>query len=95
MTRRSVFPRTYYTANDPNSNSGLVHGKASIREPVITGSTADNLSITVTLQFTADTIPNTVPNYRVMLVGQYNGDEQISNAAEGYRVQMMSTPMAW
>lgn len=75
-------PRTYYTANDPNSNSGLVHGKASIREPVITGSTADNLSITVTLQFTADTIPNTVPNYRVMLVGQYNGDEQISNAAE-------------
>lgn len=76
-------PRTYYTANDPNSNSGLVHGKASIREPVITGSTADNLSITVTLQFTADTIPNTVPNYRVMLVGQYNGDEQISNAAEG------------
>ncbi len=35
------------------------------------------------LQFTADTIPNTVPNYRVMLVGQYNGDETISNAAEG------------
>lgn len=76
-------PRTYYTANDPNSNSGLVHGKASIREPVITGSTADNLSITVTLQFTADTIFNTVPNYRVMLVGKYNGNEQISNAAEG------------
>ena len=35
------------------------------------------------LQFTADTIFNTVPNYRVMLVGQYNGDETISNAAEG------------
>ena len=34
------------------------------------------------LKFTADTIPNTVPNYRVMLVGQYNGDETISNAAE-------------
>ena len=50
--------------------------------PVITGSTADDLSITVTLQFTADTIPNTVPNYRVMLVGKYTGDEQISNAAE-------------
>lgn len=66
-----------------NTNSGLVHGKAVISEPVITGSTADNLSITVTLQFTADTIPNTVPNYRVMLVGQYNGDETISNAAEG------------
>lgn len=65
-----------------NRNSGLVHGTASIREPVITGSTADNLSITVTLQFTADTIPNTVPNYRVMLVGQYTGNEQISNAAE-------------
>lgn len=65
------------------SNSGLVHGTASIREPVITGSTADNLSITVTLQFTADkTIPNTVPNYRVMLLGQYTGNEQISNAAE-------------
>lgn len=65
-----------------NRNSGLVHGTASIREPVITGSTADDLSITVTLQFTADTIPNTVPNYRVMLLGQYTGNEQISNAAE-------------
>lgn len=74
-------PKTYYSG-DKGSNSGLVHGKASIREPVITGSTADNLSITVTLQFTADTIPNTVPNYRVMLVGKYNGNEQISNAAE-------------
>lgn len=71
-----------------NKNSGLVHGKAfdtknvTMGQPVITGSTADNLSITVTLQFTADTIPNTVPNYRVMLVGKYTGDEQISNAAE-------------
>lgn len=70
-----------------NTNSGLVHGTAfstgtTMGQPVITGSTADNLSITVTLQFTADTIPNTVPNYRVMLVGQYNGDETISNAAE-------------
>lgn len=76
-------PRTYYTTGDPNSNSGLVHGTAVIKQPVITGSTADDLSITVNLQFTADTIPNTVPNYRVMLVGQYNGDETISNAAEG------------
>lgn len=75
-------PKTYYRTGDNGSNSGLVHGTASINEPVITGSTADNLSITVTLQFTADTIFNTVPNYRVMLVGQYNGDEQISNAAE-------------
>ena len=75
-------PRTYYKDNDQNRNSGLVHGKASISEPVITGSTADDLSITVTLQFTADTIFNTVPNYRVMLVGKYNGDETISNAAE-------------
>lgn len=66
-----------------NSNSGLVHGTATMGQPVITGSTADNLSITVTLQFTADTIFNTVPNYRVMLVGKYNGDETISNAAEG------------
>ena len=65
-----------------NINSGLVHGTAVIKQPVITGSTADDLSITVNLQFTADTIPNTVPNYRVMLVGQYNGNEQISNAAE-------------
>lgn len=65
-----------------NSNSGLVHGTAAINQPVITGSTADDLSITVTLQFTADTIPNTVPNYRVMLLGQYTGNEQISNAAE-------------
>ena len=78
-------PKTYYSTGDKGSNSGLVHGTASINEPVITGSTADNLSITVTLKFTADanTIPNTVPNYRVMLVGQYNGDETISNAAEG------------
>lgn len=75
-------PRTYYKDNDQNRNSGLVHGTASISEPVITGSTADDLSITVNLQFTANTIPNTVPNYRVMLVGQYNGDETISNAAE-------------
>lgn len=77
-------PRTYYNTGDSKSNSGLVHGTASINEPVITGSTADNLSITVTLKFTADanTIPNTVPNYRVMLVGQYTGNEQISNAAE-------------
>lgn len=71
-----------------NTNSGLVHGKAfdtknvTMGQPVITGSTADNLSITVTLKFTADTIPNTVPNYRVMLVGKYNGNETISNAAE-------------
>lgn len=82
-------PRTYYKDNDQNRNSGLVHGtafetnKPTMGQPVITGSTADDLSITVNLQFTADTIPNTVPNYRVMLVGQYNGDETISNAAEG------------
>lgn len=75
-------PKTYYSTGDKGSNSGLVHGKASISQPVITGSTADDLSITVNLQFTADTIPNTVPNYRVMLVGQYTGNEQISNAAE-------------
>ena len=75
-------PKTYYSG-DKGSNSGLVHGKASISQPVITGSTADDLSITVNLQFTADTIFNTVPNYRVMLVGQYTGNEQISNAAEG------------
>ena len=75
-------PKTYYSTGDKGSNSGLVHGTAAINQPVITGSTADNLSITVTLQFTADTIFNTVPNYRVMLVGQYTGDEQISNAAE-------------
>ena len=75
-------PKTYYSTGDKGSNSGLVHGTAVIKQPVITGSTADNLSITVTLQFTADTIPNTVPNYRVMLVGKYTGDEQISNAAE-------------
>lgn len=75
-------PKTYYSG-DKGSNSGLVHGTASISEPVITGSTADDLSITVNLQFTADTIFNTVPNYRVMLVGQYNGEETISNEAEG------------
>ena len=82
-------PKTYYSTGDKGSNSGLVHGtafetnKPTMGQPVITGSTADNLSITVTLQFTADTIFNTVPNYRVMLVGKYNGDEKISNAAEG------------
>lgn len=70
-----------------NTNSGLVHGTAfstgtTMGQPVITGSTADDLSITVNLQFTADTIFSTVPNYRVMLVGQYNGNETISNAAE-------------
>ena len=75
-------PKTYYSTGDKGSNSGLVHGTASISEPVITGSTADDLSITVNLQFTADTIFNTVPNYRVMLVGKYNGEETISNAAE-------------
>ena len=80
-------PKTYYSG-DKGSNSGLVHGKAfdtknvTMGQPVIAGSTADDLSITVTLQFTADTIPNTVPNYRVMLLGQYTGNEQISNAAE-------------
>lgn len=75
-------PKTYYSTGDKGSNSGLVHGTAVINQPVITGSTADDLSITVNLQFTADTIPNTVPNYRVMLVGKYNGEETISNAAE-------------
>ena len=81
-------PKTYYSG-DKGSNSGLVHGTAfsagtTMGQPVITGSTADDLSITVTLQFTADanTIPNTVPNYRVMLLGKYTGSEQISNAAE-------------
>lgn len=73
---------------EANTNSGLVHGTAfstdtTMGQPVITGSTADDLSITVTLKFTADTIPNTVPNYRVMLVGKYNGNETITNAAEG------------
>lgn len=82
-------PRTYYATGDSKSNSGLVHGtafetnKPTMGQPVITGSTADDLSITVNLKFTADTITNTVPNYRVMLVGKYNGDETISNAAEG------------
>ena len=82
-------PRTYYNTGDSKSNSGLVHGtafetnKPTMGQPVITGSTADDLSITVNLKFTADTITNTVPNYRVMLVGKYNGDETISNAAEG------------
>ena len=76
-------PKTYYSTGDKGSNSGLVHGTASISKPVITGSTADDLSITVNLQFTANTISNTVPNYRVMLLGQYIGDETISNAAEG------------
>lgn len=82
-------PKTYYSTGDKGSNSGLVHGTAfktnnpTMGKPVITGSTADDLSITVNLKFTADTIPNTVPNYRVMLVGKYNGDETISNAAEG------------
>ena len=82
-------PKTYYRTGDNGSNSGLVHGtafetnKPTMGQPVITGSTADDLSITVTLQFTADTIFNTVPNYRVMLLGKYTGDEQISNAAEG------------
>ena len=76
-------PKTYYSTGDKGSNSGLVHGTAAINQPVITGSTADDLSITVNLQFTADTIFNTVPNYRVMLVGKYNGDEKISNTAEG------------
>lgn len=76
-------PKTYYSTGDKGSNSGLVHGTAVINQPVITGSTADDLSITVNLQFTADTIFSTVPNYRVMLVGKYNGDEKISNAAEG------------
>lgn len=81
-------PKTYYSTGDKGSNSGLVHGtafetnKPTMGQPVITGSTADDLSITVNLQFTADTIFNTVPNYRVMLVGQYNGNETISNAAE-------------
>lgn len=81
-------PKTYYSTGDKGSNSGLVHGtafetnKPTMGQPVITGSTADDLSITVNLQFTADTIFNTVPNYRVMLVGQYTGNEQISNAAE-------------
>lgn len=80
-------PKTYYSTGDKGSNSGLVHGTAfsagtTMGQPVITGSTADDLSITVNLKFTADTIPNTVPNYRVMLVGKYNGDETISNAAE-------------
>ena len=75
-------PKTYYSTGDKGSNSGLVHGTAAINQPVITGSTADDLSITVNLKFTADTIFNTVPNYRVMLVGQYTGNEQISNAAE-------------
>lgn len=75
-------PKTYYSTGDRGSNSGLVHGTASISRPVITGSTADDLSITVTLKFTADTITNTVPNYRVMLLGKYTGNEQISNAAE-------------
>ena len=82
-------PKTYYSTGDKGSNSGLVHGtafetnKPTMGQPVITGSTADDLSITVTLQFTANTIFNTVPNYRVMLLGKYTGDEQISNAAEG------------
>lgn len=68
------------------TNYGLVHGEAfaldrngqykTKGQPVITGTTTDDLKITVTLSFTADRIAGVTPTYRVMLLGQYTRDDK-------------------
>ena len=80
-------PKTYFKDNGNNNtegNPGLVHGDAfnpffwnpnyHKGEPQITGTTTDDLKITVKLSFTPNTIQNTVPKYRVMLLAKYSGD---------------------
>ncbi|WP_455501625.1 prepilin-type N-terminal cleavage/methylation domain-containing protein [Gemmiger sp.] len=82
-------PKTYYNAqytDERAGNPGLVHGKAfepinakDKGKPNITGTTTDDLKITVNLSFSPNTIPNTVPKYRVMLLAKYKGDATIAD----------------
>ena len=56
-----------------NSNSGLAEGRLAAKNVEITGATIDDLTVTVTLNFTAS-VSGTQPTYRVMLMGRYLGD---------------------
>ena len=60
-----------------NSNSGLAEGRLAAKNVEITGATIDDLTVTVTLNFTAS-VSGTQPTYRVMLMGRYLGDEAVT-----------------
>lgn len=83
-------PKTYfdmsYKGGTDQGNTGLVHGNAFNPDdasdpkgkPEISGTTTDNFKITVQMSFTIESyhpIKDTVPRYRVMLLGKYNGLE--------------------
>lgn len=60
-----------------NSNSGLAEGRLAAKNVEITGATIDDLTVTVTLNFTAS-VSGTQPTYRVMLMGRCLGDENVT-----------------
>lgn len=60
-----------------NSNSGLAEGRLAAKNVEITGATIDDLTVTVTLNFTAS-VSGTQPTYRVMLMGRCLGDEAVT-----------------
>ena len=60
-----------------NSNSGLAEGRLAAKNVEITGATIDDLTVTVTLNFTAS-VSGTQPTYRVMLMGRCLGDETVT-----------------
>ena len=60
-----------------NSNSGLAEGRLAAKNVEITGATIDDLTVTVTLNFTAS-VSGTQPTYRVMLMGRCLGDEIVT-----------------
>ena len=60
-----------------NSNSGLAEGRLAAKNVEITGATIDDLTVTVTLNFTAS-VSGTQPTYRVMLMGRCLGNETVT-----------------
>ncbi len=59
------------------TNSGLVQGSLEKKDVQITGSSIDNLTVTVTLKFNAS-VSGTLPVYRVMLMGRYTGNDTVT-----------------
>ena len=63
---------------DGGKNAGLVQG--TLTKAVKTeGNTIDNLVVTATLSFNAS-VSNVMPTYRVMVLGQYIGEDTITDA---------------
>ena len=71
--------------DDKSPNAGLVQG--TLTKAVKTeGNTIDNLVVTATLSFNAS-VSNVMPTYRVMVLGQYIGEDTVT-AADGSEVPL-------